>query len=346
MSKNRSFEMDLMKIVSCLAVIIIHITATPATMALAPGASAPPIQLVSIFLNGISLFAVPSFLLISGMGLMLGYKNREIRYTDFVLKRCKVIVIPYIIWCLSYYFFYAAIGLRELTLKEFLQCLLLGRANYHLYYIPIMLQLYLVFPLLKQILNKLDTRIGFLFIIFAHLGFHYGIPQFPFRDRFFMSYFIFFAIGILFGKHFEGIRLILKTYWMVVLPAYLVTAATFVLGKYSLYVHGSGTILNWFQLWPIFSIISTIALFTAAAFISDRIESSRTTSMVVNLSSATFYVYLTHPMLLIFTQRAYRMVGLNSTTAILFLNFVILTVTCFTIALLYLKKRGKLQPVS
>lgn len=149
--KNRYSVLDVLRCAAILGVIIIHVTATSLTKT----ESGTLIEGVILFLNQVSRFAVPAFLFLSGLGLSLSSTNSEMRYFDFLRKRISKILFLYIVWSLVYH----VITQKTIIPLTFVQNLFTGGSYYHLYYVPLIIIFYLVYP----ILNKVGvTRIGLL----------------------------------------------------------------------------------------------------------------------------------------------------------------------------------------
>jgi peptidoglycan/LPS O-acetylase OafA/YrhL len=148
MSK-RLQEFDIIRAAAALAVIAIHITASYMNLPLA------------YFWNHAVRFAVPLFIIISGF--LLCWTDRDDTFLpawEFYIKRLHRILWPYIIWTCLYSLLNAYLsGLHNpifflITLGK---NLLWGTGYYHLYFLPIILQLYLLYPLLRRWLEK-DAR--------------------------------------------------------------------------------------------------------------------------------------------------------------------------------------------
>ena len=134
-----------------LAVIMIHLTS---------GYLNYPSDCTTFFVFGIInrglQFAVPLFLFLSA--ILLGYKHKDdkkINLPKFYLKRLSKVILALILWSIIYigYYNYPIFNLNALNWETIKGYLLLGNASYHLYFIPIIVQLYLFFPLF-WLLNK------------------------------------------------------------------------------------------------------------------------------------------------------------------------------------------------
>lgn len=150
--RERSPALDLLKIVACVLVVVIHTTASGVTGYL-PGSW---LQRLAIGINSVSQFAVPAFIFASGFGLAARYRGKE--RVDGLLgfwgRRIETVLLPYLIWSLIYLILqqrfmgicYGAAGMVKLILN--------GGAFYHLYFMVILIQLYLVFPLLLALRRR------------------------------------------------------------------------------------------------------------------------------------------------------------------------------------------------
>nr|WP_258881741.1 acyltransferase [Paenibacillus sp. sptzw28] len=110
--------------------------------------------------NTASNFAVPAFLFLSSVVLLYRYDvGTNQNWTVFYRKRFKTIVVPYLLWSL----FYSTVVLytRHSSILDglfrFLKGLPIGGSYSHLYFIIVIAQFYLLFPLFHLLL-----RIGFI----------------------------------------------------------------------------------------------------------------------------------------------------------------------------------------
>lgn len=131
---------DILRIISILAVVGIHTTSRALEASSFALATAP----VTFFLNQAARFAVPLFFMISGFVLELNYSFHG-NFLRYIKKRLGRIAIPYIVWSAIYFFFVY----KEHTIN-FFYALATGDASYQLYFIPTLLIFYLIFPLLHK----------------------------------------------------------------------------------------------------------------------------------------------------------------------------------------------------
>lgn len=144
---------DCIKVIAAIAVVGIHATST-AENGFAVRHDFFSFDFAGVLLNQWARFSVPVFLYLSAYGLALSDKrtgkNFPGEYGFFLVKRLPTILIPY--------FFFSIIGLalnfQNLTPLAIINTLLKGGADYHLYFLVILLQCYLLFPFLIRLCEK------------------------------------------------------------------------------------------------------------------------------------------------------------------------------------------------
>lgn len=332
MEKNRFIEIDLMKILSCLAVIAIHITARGVTDPEVPAAA----RGISQFINAISYFAVPSFIFLSGLALILRYQGKPLSASDFMQKRVNNILAPYLGWSLGYYLLYTVAGYYALSLSNVLSAVVLGTGEYHLYFVVILFQLYLLFPLLKGITERLGTGLTAALAIAVQWFFSYQVAPFPYMDRVFVPYLIFFIAGMLWGRHYGVVREWINRHRVWTGLSYLILAALYLIARFK----PESSIAFFPQLWQVFSLASILMLMTLTGTLSASIRTKDQVSRVITLSAATFYVYLAHPLFIAGFYKFCRLIGFNDLTLILPVNYLLSASLSFGGALIYLKYKS------
>ncbi|HZW82721.1 MAG TPA: acyltransferase, partial [Candidatus Deferrimicrobium sp.] len=174
---NRIHEVDFLRAIAFFAVVLQHV--------IGAYGSRPGIKLdESVFLGLVfvlSKFAVPMFVFLSGMSLFYTY-SQGLKIGEFFRKRVKSILLPYIAWTLFYSYF-ARFGLPHSGdfslvasrfaehgfMAEVLRNLTFGVSYYHMWFVVMIFQFYLLFPLLLRLSRwimgfsspKLNSRVLF-----------------------------------------------------------------------------------------------------------------------------------------------------------------------------------------
>lgn len=142
---NRIKELDFTRVIAMLAVITIHVTSTYITnqsSTLILGMN------LAFLLNQVTRFAVPLFILVSGVSL--GSKRDLGSFGAFLRGRLVKIGTPYAVWSALYLLYQNHSNLSALSVRSVFRTFLLGQAAPHLYFVVIIFQLYLLVPLLKR----------------------------------------------------------------------------------------------------------------------------------------------------------------------------------------------------
>lgn len=333
MKKQRFLEIDLIKIISCLAVIAIHVSAR--------GISDPSItgltRNVSQFINGISFFAVPSFIFLSGLALMLRYKDCPVPYVPFVKKRTHSILVPYLFWGFAYFLIYTFGGFYNFDLNNIMSVIFLGTGEYHLYFVVILFQLYLLFPLLKTIVEQIGTMASVLLTLAIHLGYSVYAPSFPYMDRVFVPYLLFFSAGMLWGRHYDLLKNWTKNSRGVIYGLYLTATALYLNSRF----FPESTVGQLPQLWQLFSLASVLLLMTIATANASKLTDSARITGIVTLGAATFYVYLAHPLFIAGFYELFNSLGFRNISILMPVCYGLVTVLSFWGALHYLKFKSR-----
>jgi hypothetical protein len=111
----------------------------------------PQIEAISIILLR---FGRSLFVFVTGMLLFYWYKHRPVDWRKFWQKRWFSIILPYMIWTGIYTIVTYKTFDPTVLLQEFVHSLVTGSSFYHLYYIPVFLQLNLLFMLSKSFLER------------------------------------------------------------------------------------------------------------------------------------------------------------------------------------------------
>jgi peptidoglycan/LPS O-acetylase OafA/YrhL len=147
--ERRLREFDFLRAFAALSVIAIHVTAGLAQS-----------SQTAYLWNQAMRYAVPLFVIMSGFLLYFSEIGRPpLSYPAFLNKRLKKILVPYLIWTAGYVLYsnrHAASAwlAGDGPLIPFLKHLATGTGYVHLYFVLIVLQLYILYPLLKTWLER------------------------------------------------------------------------------------------------------------------------------------------------------------------------------------------------
>jgi peptidoglycan/LPS O-acetylase OafA/YrhL len=258
------------------------------------------------------IFAIPSFLFVSGFFLAFATgRNRNTIGWDVVFTRVKNLLIPYLLWsCLILAL--EMIQGRDLTASEFLRILLTGQATDAYYFIPVLIQLYLLAPFLIPFARnrwKTALLITGLFQVFI-LGLRYAmilgleaslLQPFYFLTRswLFTGFLFWFMFGIVFGFHSAEIKAaFIRLRW----AALAGLAVFFVIGvfEWELLLRASGE--QWIA--PEETLIDQVyAGLFLIAFLGLEQVALPEMKAISQIGTKSFGVYLVHSLALIYTAK-------------------------------------------
>ncbi|PZD95447.1 acyltransferase [Paenibacillus sambharensis] len=168
-------------------------------------------------------FGTPTFVFLSGVILFYNYAGRTLDYGSYLYKRIRDILLPFIVWTVIYWLsvsLYAGLPLGSASsLAELGRQLFQPTYGYHLWFILMIFQFYLLFPLFLKAGDKLGPwvsgagsregwRIGWLL---AAAGLLYGL----------LMWFAYYRAGTLTAELPDGLwkwLLVHRTKWF---PFYL-----------------------------------------------------------------------------------------------------------------------------
>jgi len=215
-------EMELLRGIAILSVITLHSTKS---------FFLTEIDSLLVLLSitcAIVLFGVPLFIFISGFLLSQKYNN-DYSIIDFYKKRFKIIIPPFLIFSLIYLFvFYIFAKPFEFTpenLYLLIVRIITATSYYHLWYFGLIIQFYLIYPVIDKIVNKNENNLFMLLIIFILIQIIWTLGRiylFNFIDNFknlgiiyilinvplqysFLSHIAYFFLGIFISKNYERI---------------------------------------------------------------------------------------------------------------------------------------------
>lgn len=291
-----------MNVLFCLMVIFIHISATPVVSLI----SGTPLHLA--FFVPWRLFAcvVQGFIFLSAVKLY-SHAPKKGTYRSFLKKRLKKIVLPYFLVALLFFFLLNRVGMIEVSLLEFPLRLLDGSLCYHLYFIPLLLQFYLLKPLWDKLYKVLQKPVAAYLLIalsfvlsvviidylpiitYRHFGWTY-----PYADRTFLCYLVYWVAGMTVGIHYDSFKDFVKRHALKLLPLIFVIMGIEALWSFRLF---RGTYVENMTLFHSFySLFGILFVYIVSLFFGERLMENR---LLKSMDASSYYVYLLHPLFLI-----------------------------------------------
>lgn len=347
MLKNRIFYLDLLRVLSILGVIVIHIVST----ALLENAIGSTSWWWANFFSALTRWAVPLFFMISGV---LTLQNEKVDYpSSFIKSRMVKIGIPFLIWSIIYsiikqtYIVGAPIIFPDI-LRIILGNIIFDQSYYHLWFVYDIFILYLISPFLRKIvLHATDKDLKYLLgLWFASSILYLSIQQIiPLINPALPTYihilnipFVFglsgyYILGYYLNQHTfsKKVKILLYTCAPI---AFLMTA----FGTYFLSTHQGSLNESLYNHFSLPTFIISVALFI---FVKDIDWTKHLTESFKHflglISNSTFGIYLIHIIVLInVTNHLSPLLKLSYPLYVLCLTFVTFMFSFFFVKLIRL----------
>ena len=342
-------EVDIMRAFGILAVLAIH--ATGPSVTLSPKSCAYNILMG---LNYSLAFAVPVFLFISAMVLSFKYSKEEnTNWLKFYKSRMNQIIIPYLVWTGIYLLYRAFLfheNFRVFTTPGFvddakfiIKTLFLGKGYIHLYFISIIVQFYIAFPLITMVFNyfvrtynklfkdeskKEQTAVKianfclyFLLILGCQYAFivvnkFYIYPYFKYPGVMLLSYIMPIGMGIWLGYNYDNWKKYVGIVRTFAYPLAIIFGWLFV----------NVSMNNWFLGKPdanliamirnVYVTFASIIVFEIGLYIKDNWNGWFRKDLA-DLGACSFGIYLLH-LLILKTMHKYNILSLGGSNMLLY----------------------------
>jgi peptidoglycan/LPS O-acetylase OafA/YrhL len=154
-SRPRKYHVDLMRVITFACVVLIHTVGTVVPLGTPAGGG----------LAYLMHYTRYAFVAITGFVLFLGYYRRDEGVLPFYRRRFGLVVVPYLLWSGIYLSLIVAttewrgfLGTATWALHN----VVYGSSWFHLYFLLISMQIYLLFPLLRWVVRRTEGHHGLL----------------------------------------------------------------------------------------------------------------------------------------------------------------------------------------
>lgn len=320
-----------MRFIACLAVMIVHISATGVTDYI--HGSFP--HIVMTLLNRSLKFTTPIFIFLSGVTGFYGYRNKEFKYFEFIYKRLTRVLIPYLFWCVIYYFVYIKFGFYGFDFRFFLKNVVQGTMSYHLYFVIIITQLYLMGPIFYNLVKNSKNRVRLLVISAIVTSLCVEYIRFNLSDRIFLKYMFFYMFGIFVTLEYKNFTTWLKKYRVYAIVGYIVIGLAYTLVSfYNMKIYSF--------VWFLFSTVSILFVYLVGLFAKEKLH--KLYSFIKVFGQSSYYIYLMHPIVLTTMIIMAADKGILSVTTRLIIYFAVVIpvtiISCLSYTIVKNKIRG------
>jgi len=209
-------EISVLNVLFCLMVIFIHVTAAPIT----GHNTTENVSRLLYYIQRMCGVAVHGFVFLSSLKLFLK-DTSQINYRKYIKSRLRKIYLPYLVFAVIYYLFEVTRGFYDFNVPQLLKFILFGSGESHFYFIFVIMQFYLLFPLWRKLLktNRVFMLLAVSAVInivcYCHLpdifaGFGVNIT---YNHGVFTSYIFVWILGCVCGKYYNEFVDFIKTHF-------------------------------------------------------------------------------------------------------------------------------------
>ncbi|MFT3660114.1 MAG: acyltransferase [Gordonia sp. (in: high G+C Gram-positive bacteria)] len=354
------YQIDLIRLVTFAGVVLDHVILAITTNA-------------EIVAQGIGLllrYTRYCFFALTGFVLTYQYRHRELDAPTFWRRRFKLIGLPFLTWSLFYWFFnrwrhgswgaitaaFSDLAAIAESFKSIAYDLLTGNATYHLYFLSVSMQIYLVFPFVLWLLRR---TVGYhRYLLAASLTIHLwllyhrvrpplelfadGIPNFVWRNIgiTLMPYQFFILAGCLAAFHFEAFTAFMKRWrWPLGIASVVAIVATLV--YYDVLVGRGEEVFratNVFMPHNMFAFLGIIVLLWigGVAWQNRRTPKSIPDQLMAKASDRSFGIYLAHVTAIFAVTPMFKSSGIGIGWQVFVMYLLVCVLTVFLVEILRL----------
>lgn len=309
------YEVDIIRILTFIGVIAQHVILRTAAGS-------------SVRANGVTHlvhFTREAFFTLTAFVLVYSMRGKKRSVGRFYVRRFGLVLAPYIIWNAAYA--YAEYQNRSQSVHQLLASFWgnLETGYYHLYFMFVIFQIYLLFPLMLWLLRVTEghhaklfvASAAFEFALMAYLHYH-GQPSgfagtlynWCQHNRFFLTYQFYIVAGALAAAHYDAFDAWVRRNRTNIVVGGLIAAA---LAEYQFLLnvdigqspgHASAVFQPVMVIWDIAAVL---AMYAIGSWWAERRRPGRLASGIQWGSDISFGVYLCHIMIIFYLLPVFDM---------------------------------------
>lgn len=284
-----------------------------------PAGVSPQTQIGSLdyfllrFFEQVAVFSIAAFLFISGYFISIAAgKQQENTPWSVVFARIRTLLIPYLFWSLVTLLLQFVLEGRRVPLPKIIVGLFIGRTNEVFYFVPLLIQFYLLAPLFVwaarrnwKLLLTITAIIQVIYILLPYsIYLNLNIPQVSALWRWipkwlFVTRIFWFTLGIVVGFHLESVKKLLDQFRRPILFTALVCIPLGIL-EWELFFRLSGqTWLSHYE--TLLDLVYSLAVIASVlAFANSFLPFTR---RLENFGRVSYGIYLTHFLFIEYTAK-------------------------------------------
>lgn len=296
MQGKRRVEISVLNVLFCLIVILIHIISYPVAEF---SVNTVKYNLVMILWRLLS-FVVQGFVMLSGIKVFLNAKD-TLAFGKYFKGRIKGVIVPYAVCYMVYYLCFFVAYKYPLDVGFMLKNFLTGSLVCHLYFIPIIFQLDLLFPVWKGLVKKCHPAVIIPIAIVFSIAMEMFFPRalnavfpdlhFIYNDRLFTTYLSYWLIGCYIGKYYDSFCNMLKKHFGAICVVFAISLLAVIGCSYLAYNRLVGI--------PYINLVHDVYVLAVCIFLYGAVlkvpkKFWDKLPILFKIDRASFYIYLYH----------------------------------------------------
>ncbi|SOD71457.1 surface polysaccharide O-acyltransferase-like enzyme [Jatrophihabitans sp. GAS493] len=298
-------ELDVVRVLTFACVIAVHtVSHTNPAQSVTAGGSLMLLH-----------FTREAFFVLTGFVLVHQYIRRSIDLRRFYSRRLVTVGIPYLLWTVIYTYLPQHWTVPRTPLATLFANILTGAACYHLYFLLVSLQIYLLYPLLAMVIRATAdhhgpllavsalTQLGFLaYLTYGSLPSGWAATLLRHQDALLISYQFYVILGAVCAFHSDLLRSCVARHRGVIGSA-LLPVALIAIGVFSLQlgagwtpIHASAVLQPVMVIWSIAAVSGLFAL--GSLWSERRVPGAWLDRGLAYGSDRSFGIFLVHPAVL------------------------------------------------
>lgn len=322
MSRQRLSELSRLNVLFCLLVVFIHVASHPVSTL---DKLSWQYALVLI-LQRLAFVSVPGFFLLSGVKLTLPRSTPQ-TLGAYWGGRAKSLLLPYVLACGVYYLYFVSQSYFPFSLADFAGYVIRGDLSAQFYFLVALAQFILLAPLFRALARRwspvllLPLALGIMWmssIYFNSILLLFSpTAHFPYSDRIFTSYLLYYLAGCCIGQHYQRFQAMLRENWGLVCAA----AAFFALADGSISVLAfSGR-----RSAPFLELVHTLYICSAILFFYG-LALKRTAPLprlTARIDQASYLIYLYHCLVIVIFNNMAAKAGIVRVSTLFLLRILV-----------------------
>lgn len=267
---------------------------------------------IYFFIIKICRFAVPFFIISSGFLLQLkDYSKESIK--NFYKNKFIRIVVPYFIFCI----FLFVLKKYQFNFENIIK-IFNGEISKPFYFISALVQLYIFYPLINKIINKIGNQKSLIFSFLISVVSTIFLPKI-YNFHILLPYLFFFVFGIVSKKYYYN--------YDIKDTAKKIKFINF--SSIILIIYFAFSLLEKGEEYSNFQYIYSIVLFILLFYINEKISNKKIYKLFSFWGKNSLYIFLTHFIILEFLYNYINLININ-----IYLKYSIFFISSFIIGFL------------